>query len=303
MSEHLPVRCAVRTTRQALGNGLAPWSLLVAWIALISPPSGAWAQQLPTGGTTSWEIRGPEEFVTFVLFDPKVPGVSLPAGLRFISARDAQMPEIEEHLKQHPDHAEWAFSFIEITRQKAFLLDGRAPAMPKNGGVGLWFAPVDPSQLAEEIPKAAFDSIIAPSLGSVIGLGIWIPDRKYVDYMRARGHHAEYGMVTLMEDSTGAFHGEIRLDNLRVTGSATPQGDIREDPASGTQVLFAPGDSVVHAVVVAGANARNRACDATWTMKGNHPLARGVFVGPTYMTTYEAPLKGSAYRLRERAKQ
>lgn len=26
---------------------------------------------------------------------------------------------------------------------------------------------------------------------------------------------------------------------------------------------------------------------------------RGVFVGPTYYTTYEAPLKGSAYPLRD----
>lgn len=33
--------------------------------------------------------------------------------------------------------------------------------------------------------------------------------------------------------------------------------------------------------------------------EGDHPLAGGVFVGPTYMTTYAAPLKGSAYRLRE----
>jgi hypothetical protein len=303
MLECLPVKCSAPTIRRPLRYGSASWRLVIAFIALISAPPAAWAQQLPPGGTTSWEIQEPEEIVTFVLFDPKSPGVSLPTGLRFVSARDAKMPEIQEYVKQHPEHAEWAFSFIEITRQKAFLLDGRAPALPKNGGIGLWFAPVDPSQLAEEIRKDAFDSIIAPSLGAVLGLGIWIPDREYVAYMRARGHHAEYGLVTLVKDSTGAFQGTIQLDNLRVRSSATPHGDVQEDPASGTQVLFAPGDKVVHAIVVAGSNARHRACDAVWSKKGKHPLSRGVFVGPTYMTTYEAPLKGSAYRLRETAKQ
>jgi hypothetical protein len=303
MLECLPVKCSAPTIRRPLRYGSASWRLVIAFIALISAPPAAWAQQLPPGGTTSWEIQEPEEIVTFVLFDPKSPGVSLPTGLRFVSARDAKMPEIQEYVKQHPEHAEWAFSFIEITRQKAFLLDGRAPALPKNGGIGLWLAPVDPSQLAGEIRKDTFDSIIAPSLGAVLGLGIWIPDREYVAYMRSRGHHAEYGLVTLVKDSTGAFQGTIQLDNLRVRSSATPHGDVQEDPASGTQVLFAPGDKVVHAIVVAGSNARHRACDAVWSKKGKHPLSRGVFVGPTYMTTYEAPLKGSAYRLRETAKQ
>jgi hypothetical protein len=251
---------------------------------------------------TSWEIQGPEEIVTFLLFHPKTPGVSLPAGLRFLSAREGQMPEIQEHLKQHPEHAEWALSFLEITRQKAFVLDGRSPALPKNGGIGLWFAPVDFSGLANQITKEAFDKILAPSLGAVLGLGMWIPDREYVAYMRGRGHHAEYGQVTLVKDGTGAFQGEIRLDDLHVRTSATPRGDVQEDPSSGTQVLFAPGEKVVHAVVIAGSGARNRACEAVWSKKGDHPLSHGVFVGPTYMTTYEAPLKGSAYRLRETAK-
>ena len=50
------------------------------------------------------------------------------------------------------------------------------------------------------------------------------------------------------------------------------------------------------AVVVAAANGgRHMACTAQWSMKGSHPLAHGVLVGPTYFTTYDAPLKGSAY--------
>jgi hypothetical protein len=301
MPEYLPVKCNPETPRE--GSGHPSWSLVFALLAMISASSVAAAQKLPPGGTTSWEIQGPEEIVTFVLFDPKTPGVSLPAGLRFVHARDAQMPEVQEYLKQYPDRAEWALSIVEITRQKAFLLDGKEPTLPENGGIGLWFAPVDPSDLTKEIGKDKFDSIIAPSLGAVLGLGIWIPDREYVAYMRARGHHAEYGMVTLVKESTGVFRGEIRLDGLHVQSSATPHGDVREDPASGTQVLFAPGKTVVNAVVVAGSNARHRTCTADWSKKGDHPLARGVFVGPTYLTTYDAPLKGSAYLLREKKKQ
>lgn len=303
MPDYLLAKCNAETPRRASGHRSALLSLVFSLLAMISASSVAVAQQLPPGGTTSWEIQGPEEIVTFVLFDPKTPGVSLPAGLRLVSARDAKMPEVQEYLKQHPEHADLAFSFIEITRQKAFLLDGKAPTLPENGGIGLWFAPVDPSHLTEEIGKDKFDSIIAPSLGAVLGLGIWIPDREYVAYMRARGHYAEYGMVTLIKESTGVFQGEIRLDDLLVRSSATPHGDVREDPATGTQVLFAPGERVMHAVVVAGSNARHRVCTANWSKKGDHPLSRGVFVGPTYLTTYDAPLKGSAYLLREEKKQ
>ncbi len=292
-----------RASRRSLGYGHHSRGLLVALLVLVGAASPTLAQQLPPGGTTSWEIQEPEEIVTFVLFDPKAPGLSLPAGLRFVLAHDAQMPEVQEYLKEHPGHAEWAFSFVEITRQKAFLIDGKAPVLTEDGGIGLWFAPVDPSGLADEIGKDKFDTIVLPSLGAVLGLGIWVPDREYVAYMRARGHHAEYGKVTLVKDAAGMFHGEIQLDDLQIQSSATPHGEVREDPTSGTQVLFAPGDKVVHAVVVAGATALHRECTAEWSKNGNHPLSNGVFVGPTYLTTYKAPLRGSAYRLQETKQQ
>ncbi len=255
------------------------------------------AQQLPPGGTTSWEIHGVEEIVTFLLFDPKDPAVVLPAGLRFVLAREVEMPEVQEHLKQRPEHAEWAFSIVEICRDKAFLLDGKAPTRPKDGASGLWIAPVDPSQLVAQVGEERFEAI-APSDGAVIVLGLWIPDRDYVAYMRTRGHHAEFGMATLVKDSGGALQGEIKSDDLNVKASVTPRGEAREDPDdSGTQLLFQPGQRVESVIVIAGAKARHRECDAEWSKSGGHPLSRGVFVGPTYVTTYGVPLKGSAYRL------
>lgn len=167
------------------------------------------AQELPTGGTISWTIDNPEEFVTFVLFDPNSKDIALPTGLQFVPASAIEMPEIVEHVTAHPDHANWAFSFIEITREKAFVIDGKSPNLPKDGGIGLWFAPVDPLGVRDEVDSAAFDRLVAPSLGAVLGLAIWLPDSAYVDYMRARGMHAEFGMVTLSKDTTGTFHGEI----------------------------------------------------------------------------------------------
>jgi hypothetical protein len=238
--------------------------------------------------------------VTFLLFDPKDPAVALPAGLRFVSAHEVAVkaPEFQEHLKHHPEHSGWAFSFVEFVGPKAWLLDGKAPTLPENGGIGVWFAPVDHSKLAAEIAKDKFEAVISPSPVALLALGMWVPDREYVAYMRARGHHAEYGMVTLVKDRNGAFQGEIQLDKLNVKASATPQGEVRNEPDPFTQVFFEPGKKVENVVVIGGANVRHRDCTAEWSKKGDHPLARGVFVGPTILTI-EGPLKGSAYRLRE----
>jgi hypothetical protein len=265
---------------------------------MLSASSGAVAKELPPGGTTSWEIQELEVIVTFLLFDPKDPAVALPKGLRFVSIREVKAPEFQEHLKHHPEHSDWAFSFVEFVRPKAFLLDGKAPTLPENGGIGVWFAPVDHSQLAAEVSKDRFEAVIAPSPDAVLVLGLWVPDREYVAYMRARGHHAEYGMVTLVKDSKGAFQGEMQLAKLNVKARATPQGEVRNEPDPFMQVLFEPGVKVENAVVLAGGNVRERDCTAEWSKKGDHPLSRGVFVGPTFLTI-EGPIKGSAYRLGE----
>lgn len=253
--------------------------------------------ELPPGGMTAWEVRGVEEIVTFLLFDPATPGVSLPTGLRFVPAREIGMPEIQEHLERHPEHADWVFSVLEIIRDDAFLLDGKAPARPEGGATGLWMAEVDPAQLAAEIGEDGWNAI-APSHGAMLVLGLWIPDPEYAAYMRARGHHAEYGMVTLVKDAGGTLHGEITSGGLHVEASAAPHGEARDDLVSGTQVQFAPGERVEHVIVIAGENPRHRDCIGEWSKSGDHPLARGVFVGPTFLTTYPAPLTGSAYPLR-----
>jgi hypothetical protein len=247
-----------------------------------------------------WEMQELEVIVTFLLFDPKDPNVALPKGLRFISAREVskESPEFQEHLKQHPEHSDWAFSFVEFVRPKTWVLDGKGLTLPENGGIGVWFAPVDHSQLAAEVSKDEFETVIAPSPGGMLVLGLWVPDRDYADYMRARGHRAEYGMVTLKKDSQGGFHGEMQVGELNVKAAATPQGETRNEPDAFTQVFYEPGTRVENVVVLAGGNVRERDCTAEWSKKGDHPLSRGVFVGPTILNV-EGPLKGSAYRLKE----
>lgn len=287
-----------KVNRGAMEHRAARRSLLLAGLFVIGGCANAFAQQLPPGGKTSWEIQELEAIITFLIFDPKDPAIALPKGLHFASAREVPFPELQEHLKQHPEHSDWAFSFVEFVRPKTFVLDGKALTLPENRGIGVWFAPVDHSKLAAELPKDKYDAVIGPSPDALLVLGFWIPDKEYVAYMRAHGHHAEFGMVTLVKDGNGTFQGEIKVGELTLKASATPRGEERPEPDPFTQVFFEPGKSVDNVVIIGGANARERDCTAEWSKQGDHPLSRGIFVGPTFLNT-EGPIKGSAYRLRE----
>ena len=300
MSENLSVKLHAESPQCVSEHRSRCRKLLLAVLVMISAYSLALAKELPPGGTTSWEIDELEVIVTFLLFDPNDPAVRLPKGLRFVSLRQVAVkaPEIQEHLKHYPEQSDWAFSFVEFARPKAWLLDGKAPRLPENGGIGVWFAPVDHSQLAAEVSKDKFEAVITSSKDAILQLGLWVPDREYVEYMRARGHHAEYGMVTIVKDSNGALQGEMQLSELNVKASATPHGETRNEPNPFTQVFFEPGEKVENVVIIAGGNVRERDCTAEWSKKGDHPLSRGVFWGPTFLTI-EGPIKGSAYRLGE----
>lgn len=284
---------------------LATWFIGVVPLAIAAVPA-ALARQAPPGEAISWEVGIPAEIVTFVLFDPQTPGVSLPEGLRFIPARDVQNPSLREsldrHLKQHPEHADWAFSFVEVVRMKDLVIDGRAPVLPENGAVGVWHAPVDGSQLAEVIPADSFPSgMDAANRVSILELGFWIPDRDYVAYMREKGHRAEYGRVTLVEDSAGVFHGEIHLDDLHVKASGRPREEPRLHPGSFTATLFQAGKELQSVLVMAASRPRHRTCDGEWSIEGTHPLASAVLFGPTVLTSYDTPSTGTEYRLRDQA--
>jgi hypothetical protein len=274
------------------------WGLFLAVVAVTSLSGMAMAQELPPGGSTRWEMEELEVVVTFLLFDPKDPGIALPKGLRFIPLRDMNAPVFQDHLKKNPEHSEWVFSFVEFVRPKTWILDGKSPTLPENGSIAVWFAPVDHSELAAEVSKDRYDEVIGPSPDALLVLGLWIPDRDYAAYMRSRGHRAEYGMATLIKDSSGTYHGELRLDDLNVKAWAKPRGEVSREPDPFTQVFFEPGETVERVVVLAGRDARERDCAAEWSKQGDHPLSRGAFLDLTFLNV-EGPLTGSAYRIGE----
>lgn len=249
----------------------------------------------PPDGAESWEIRDTEEIVTFALFDPDASGVELPRGLRFMRADEMPMPFVQEYVEQRPDVAGWAFTFIEITKQHEFLIDGRGPSLPRDGAIALWFAPVDASELVEATAGEPLSQAILEAQGSVVGLGIWMPDREFVAYMREKGHHAEYGEATLAEDGTGGYRGALRLDGLSIQVSARPEGDPQTEAGSGTQIVFSPLACPSRAVVIAASDPSHQSCAAEWTLAGSHPLGGALLLGPTFRTTYPDPLKGRVF--------
>ena len=271
---------------------------LIFYLSFTSMFFVPFAQTLPPGGMTHWEIHGAREIVTFAVFDPKSPGIELPSGLNFIPAREIKIPQVIEYLKEHSEYSDWAFSIIEITKQKGFIIDGRALAAKKDDAIGLWFAPVDASNLSEKIPAEAFNKFIKPAIGAALVLGVWVPDKEYVAYMKSKGHYAEYGDVTMTMDSAGIYRGEIRLDNLVIKNTARPLEGEQKDPTEGTQLMFSMGSEVVRTIILSGSGAVHKNCNAEWNIVGSHPLSRAVLVGPTFLTTYEKPLNGSLYKLK-----
>lgn len=255
-------------------------------------------QDLPQGGLTTWEMEDVTEIVTFALVDPETVAHSFPEGLGFLPAAAVPMPEIQEHIRQHPEHATYAFTVVEVAHQGVFRIDGKSPAMPPDGAIGLWLAPVDPTDLMTEHAEHPAAELLASAEGAVVSLGVWAPDREYVGYMRECGHFGEYGMATLRTDDAGKLSGVIQLDNLRITASAQPIGEAQIDPRSGAQVMFWPGEQITRGAVITASGSSNQPCEAEWTAEGDHPLAHAVFVGPTYRTRYAQPMLGSAYDLR-----
>lgn len=298
MSQSLRVVGCAGYLRNMAGQQLLRCCVFLAALTLVGESTVTLAQDLPPGGATTWEIQELEVVVTFLLFDPKAPGIDLPDGLRFISVRDIDAPEFQEHLKNHPEQSDWVFSFVEFARPESWILDGKPLLLPEDEGIGVWFAPVDHSQLAAEVAEDKYASVIAPSPDAVLVLSLWVPDREYVDYMCARGHHAEYGMVTLTQDSSGTLQGEIKLPDLNVKATATPTGEVRNEPDPFTQVFFEPGDKVENVVIITGGNVRERDCTAAWSKKGDHPLSGGAFIDLTFLTR-EGPIMGSAYHVGE----
>ncbi len=246
---------------------------------------------LPEGAQTKWVVDGPEEIVTYLIFDLATVKDLLPEYLRFITIKelaDGNAPWAKEHLDNYPAHANWGISFIEIVRMKTFAIDGRSPDWPENGAAALWFARVAPADPARDLgPGKPF-----------LALEFWLPDRDYVAYVRGKGHYAGYGDVRLRQDPAGNWLGSIQVAGLSVSAQCSPAGETAGFGSAGMQAIFPPANSGMTGFVrIAFAGHRERSCadGATWKFNGVHPLAKGMILGDSsFQFGYD--LIGGAYR-------
>lgn len=268
--------------------------LLVASIAVASMPSHSVAQipPLPSDRLTTWEVRQPQEIVTWVIVDPATIESSKPSEFRFVSVQELAnigVSRAQAFLSSNPPEKGGVLTLLEVVRSEVFQIDGEAPSMPEHGAVGLWFAPV--------APKGAEFSLDGEEQ-SILALEVWLPDSSYVRRIRDKGHYATPGRVTLRVDANQMWRGTIDVPGLSVVGECVPTGPIRGGvDASGRQMLIPPRPSGIEEVVrIAYAGHRIQSCEdsSAWEIKGIHPLAAGIVYGPAEFQ-FGYRLTGGAY--------
>ena len=246
--------------------------------------------ELPPGAHTHWIVEDPHEVVGYLVFDPGDVMDRIPRHLRLVSVQEVAssgIPWAAQHLAEHPPHGDWAISFLEVVRTGTFQIDGKAPAWPPGGAVGLWcvrVAPADPS--AETGSESPF-----------LVLEFWMPDAAYAEYMRQKGHYATYGKASLQKDAEGVLSCSIEVSGLRAKCRCTPELGVESNGSGGEQVLYPPkGSGVSGPVRVAFAGHQISQCleEVVWDVAGDHPLSRSMFLGPsTYQHGYS--LVGGAF--------
>lgn len=266
-------------------------AIVVFGLAAFGVP-GLWAQEapLPPGALTEWIIREPEEIVAWLAVDVRDIDAALPAGTRYVTIGElAQrgIPWAAAYLGTHPLHAEWGVSFFEVVRAGTFTIDGVAPAWPVNGAAALWAVRV-------ERDKANRPPLTAPAF---LLLDFWIPDRAYVQMMRAKRHYAEYGRVAL-DLNEGEWHGTVEAAGLSVDARCAPSSSTETSEGSaGMQAFYPPATSSdADLLIVSFAGHRIEECttEMAWTFRGAHPLAKAVMIGPpSFQAGYT--FRGAAY--------
>lgn len=261
------------------------FSFLMASAALAQTPS------LPEGAQTKWIITGPEEIVSYLVFDPVTVKDRLPSYLRFITIEELAVSNIswaKEQLTESPTHANWGIAFIEIIRMKNFEIDGQSPKWPENGAAALWFARVafsDPKNTAE-------------SEKPFLALNFWLPDSMFVSYMRNKGHYSSFGDVRLKKESDGEWTGSIDADGLQVNCKCMPENNVASIGSKAVQIIYPPEQSGIKDFVrIALAGHKVQTCKegSSWIFKGMHPLVNSIILGSTSFQ-YGYDLIGGSYK-------
>jgi hypothetical protein len=258
--------------------------------AVAAPRVRAQDPSLPSGALTEWIIREPAEIVGWLAVDVRDITAELPAGTRYVTIGELARRRVSwavAHLGDHPSHAGWGVSFLEVIRAGTFTIDGRTPNWPVNGAAALWAARIERHQ-------AGPSPIVEPTF---VLLNFWIPDSLYVQRVRAKGHCAEYGHVTL-DLRDGRWQGIVEAADLSIAARCAPDPSAAVTEGSGgMQTFYPPANSGISELLrVAFAGHRIQECtpDVAWTFSGTHPLARTVMIAaPSFEAGYA--LRGGAY--------
>jgi hypothetical protein len=267
--------------------------LLVSFMFSFLLAANAPAQNLslPEGAKTKWVVNGPEEIVSYLIFDPATVKDRLPSFLRFINIEELAVSDIswaKEHLKENPTHSNWGIAFIEIVRMNNFEIDGQSPKWPEHGAAALWFARVAFTDTRDNLETSK----------PFLALNFWLPDSMYVSYMRSKGHYASFGDVRLQKKSDGEWIGSIDADGLHVSCSCIPNRNIESSGSSAIQIIYPPEHSgIKNFVCIALAGHKIQSCEegSSWIFKGVHPLVNSIILGSTSFQ-YGYDLLGGSYQ-------
>lgn len=270
----------------------ASLGLAMLWCAAWACPAGARAPDLPPGAQSRWVVGDVHEIVAYATFDPAVLAASLPDSLRFVTVdelADGQVGWAVDERDAHPERRGWGVSFVEIVRAGVFTVDGRAPRWPADGAVALWCARVAPARAEADLGPGR----------PLLLLGLWVPDRAYVGYLRRRGFPATYGDASLARDSLGVWRGSLEAADLHIGAACAASGPVTGGAGSaGAQSLFPPRTQPA-ARVIRVAFSGHRECEcgpgASWDLRGGHPLAGSHVLG-TPVLEYGYELVGGTYR-------
>lgn len=245
---------------------------------------------LPEGGQTKWIVEGPEEVVSYLIFDPLTVKERIPPFLRFISIEELANDQVEwakDHMLKYPTQASWGISFIEIVRMETFAIDGHSPNWPNNGAVALWFARVAPKNPKIDLgPGKPF-----------LALDFWMPDSNYVSYMLDKGYYASYGDIQLYKNLDDRWTGSIKTNDLSLVLKCKTTHKVEGFGSRGMHIIFPPAQtSIKNFTRIAFAGHQELLCEkgAIWKFQGTHPLVCGVILGETIFQ-YGYELVGGVY--------
>lgn len=272
------------------------------WLLLLLPVAArAQFGQLPSGAVSSSSMGLADEIVLYLTFDPAITQDLLPPGIRFRTLEEiARRPDsaaIAEHLRRHPEHKGWAYSFVEIIHPASLEYDGYKARLGARGGMAVWYAYAARTDTSDTRPKGS----------QLAALGTWLSDKRLVKQMRAKGYPAEYAKIEFRRDRSGVVRGRLKTGGLEVRGRCRLEGEPYT-PDFGTppfmQTLWTPRAlGQTFEIVTFYGHAQQKCGAPEWEMSGTDLLANAFrhratggteISGTDYYAHYV--LRGALYR-------